>query len=87
MKIKLTTAQYWAVIVIAFGLLIVNGWLVYKLLNDEVPKQCPVPVDEINFCDCVYNALGDQSLRYCTCFPGTVRIDLDKLIEVGNGSG
>jgi len=65
---KLTKKQYWAVIGIAFILLIVNGWLVWKLINDEVPKQCPVP-NEISSCDCVYNALGDKSLRYCICYP------------------
>ena len=78
--------QYWALILLAFLLLLVNGYLVYKLLNDEVPKQCPVPVDKISFCDCFYNALGSKDLRYCFCYPGQ-RFDTNKLIEVENESG
>ena len=83
---ELTKSQKWSVIGIAFGLLIINGYLVLKLLKDEVPKQCPVP-DKVNRCDCVYNAIGDKSLRYCFCYPGE-RINLTGIIGGDlNGSG
>lgn len=87
---ELTKTQRWFLIIISFGLLIVNGWLVWKFVNDEVPIQCPVPVNEIGFCDCVRNALGEQNLRYCICYPGYNRFDIteDALnkLEVNNGT-
>jgi len=84
---KLNRTQYWFIIGIAFGLLIVNGYLVVNLVKGEVEfdKTCPVPVDEINYCDCVYSSLGDKSLRYCVCYPGE-KFDISKSIEVENGS-
>lgn len=78
---ELTNTQKWIVIGLTIGLLIINGYLVWKLLNDEVPKQCPVPINEISFCDCVYNALGSKSLRYCICYVGDKRINLNEVIN------
>lgn len=81
---KPTRTQYWLGIILAFGLLIINGYLVLKLLNDEVPKQCPLDPNEIKLCDCFYDVKGDGTtakgnLRYCTCYPGS-RIDIKKEI-------
>ena len=80
---NLSKTQYWIVIGITFGLLIVNGYLVFRFLIDDIPKQCPIPIDKISFCECEYNALGDKSLKYCICYPGE-KIDIEE--EILNGT-
>lgn len=82
---KVTGIKYWIVIFIALILLIINGYLVFNLLlgKIEFENNCPLP-ENISFCDCVYNALGDKNLRYCTCYPGLFQkrqIDIDKILN------
>lgn len=69
---QLTKTEYSLALLLGFGLLIINGYLVLKVLKNEVEfdKSCPLPKEEVNACDCYYGALGDKSLRYCVCYPG-----------------
>lgn len=70
--IEISKNQYWIVIGIAFIFLCVNGYLVLKLVNNEVEfdRTCPVPKDKINGCECAYDPLFRDKLKYCTCWPG-----------------
>lgn len=70
---NLTTKQYWAVILLGFLFLGINGFLVWKLVNQEIEfdRTCPVPVDKVKGCACVYDSYFPDQLRYCTCYPGS----------------
>lgn len=73
---------YTIIMVISILVMILLVFVFIKAMN-QAPKSCPVP-KEVGRCDCVYNALGDKSLRYCNCYPGNVFIPGDKLIEGSN---
>lgn len=87
---KLTKNQYWVVIFLAYLLIVINGILVFKLLNHEVEfdQTCPTP-KEVGRCDCTYDAGGAKSLRYCFCYPGKLQMrpyNFLNISEVINGT-
>lgn len=71
--------------IIAIVIIGISTYGFLKAVNQS-PKSCPVP-EEVGRCDCFYNALGDKSLRYCFCYPGTILTHPDKLIGVENVTG
>lgn len=85
---ELTKNQYWIVIFIGLIFLIINGILIFKVLFDNpLPLSCPVPIKEINRCDCVYNALGNKNLRYCICYPSSsFEINLSEVFNESAGN-
>lgn len=67
----LSNKQYWIVILVAILFLGLNGFLVHQLLNDKVEfdYSCPVPKEKISGCECLYDRLFRDQLKFCTCWP------------------
>jgi hypothetical protein len=90
----MNNTQYWLVILLGFLLIGVNGYLVLKLINKDIvlDLECPVPSNEIEYCDCQRDAYTDKLIS-CICYPGNKKIDafnnLDLILnlsEVVNGT-
>lgn len=86
---ELTGGQRWAVILLGFILVAIMAILVGKLIKGDIniPRECPVPVDKVDLCECFYDAGLNDSLRYCTCYPkGILLPDRNKLFGLINGT-